>query len=133
DAERSNGVIEFVCQIGDFVSVDEPLFNLYGGTKMIDEERLRTSTALGSERTMEQDPTFAFRIIVDIALKALSPAINDPTTAVLALDRLQHLLRVVGDRQLDTGQARDDTGRLRLVYRTPDWDDVVHLAVTEIR
>src|SRR5438105_2131264 len=36
DAERSNGVIEFVCQIGDFVSVDEPLFNLYGGTKMID-------------------------------------------------------------------------------------------------
>ena len=52
--------------------------------------------AFGTERTIEQDPMFAFRILTDIALKALSPAINDPTTAVLALDQLQRLLRVVG-------------------------------------
>jgi len=133
DAERSNGVIEFVCQIGDFVSVDEPLFNLYGGTKMIDEERLRTSTALGSERTMEQDPTFAFRIIVDIALKALSPAINDPTTAVLAIDQLHRMLRNVGKRDLRTDELFDKSGRLRVIFRTPDWEDFVHLAFREIR
>ena len=48
--------------------------------------------AIGPERTLEQDPRFAFRIIVDIANKALSPAINDPTTAVLALDQLHRLL-----------------------------------------
>ena len=82
---------------------------------------------------MEQDPAFAFRIIVDIASKALSSAINDPTTAVLALDQLQYLLRSVGSRDLDTGQLRDATGLLRLVYRTPDWEDFVDLAVTEIR
>src|SRR5262249_24880219 len=87
----------------------------------------------GQERTLEQDPTFAFRIVVDIALKALSPAINDPTTAVLALDRIQYLLRVVGNRHLDDGLIRDGAGRLRLVYRTPDWAGFVHLAVTEIR
>ena len=82
---------------------------------------------------MEQDPTFAFRIMVDIASKGLSPAINDPTTAVLAIDQIHHLLRHVGGRHLDEGQVRDAAGRLRLVYRTPDWEDFVQLAVTEIR
>jgi uncharacterized membrane protein len=70
---------------------------------------------------------------VDIASKALSPAINDPTTAVLAIDQIHHLLRNVGTRRLDDGQVRDVAGRLRLVYRTPGWEDFVHLAITEIR
>ena len=50
--------------------------------------------------TPEQDPAFAFRIIVDIASKGLSPGINDPTTAVLAIDEIHHLLRSVGSRHL---------------------------------
>ena len=82
---------------------------------------------------MEQDPRFAFRIMVDIANKALSPAINDPTTAVLALDQIHRLLMYVGVRRLDAGQTRDAQGRLRLYYGTPDWPDFVSLAVTEIR
>ena len=82
---------------------------------------------------MEQDPTFAFRIVVDIASKALSPAINDPTTAVLAIDQVHYLLRSVGSRHLAEGMAHDRTGSLRVVYRTPDWEDFVRLAVTEIR
>ena len=82
---------------------------------------------------MEQDPQFAFRIIVDVAAKALSPAINDPTTAVLALDQIHRLLRVVATRQLDTGRVHDRAGELRLAYRTPDWEDFVSLAITEIR
>jgi uncharacterized membrane protein len=73
------------------------------------------------------------RIMVDIASKALSPAINDPTTAVLAIDQIHHLLRSVGGRHLDEGLVRDRSGSLRLVYPTPDWEDFVYLAVTEIR
>jgi uncharacterized membrane protein len=88
---------------------------------------------VGQERTLEQDPTFAFRIMVDIACKGLSPAINDPTTAVLALDQIHHLLRAVGHRRLDDERVRDKAGRLRLVYRTPGWEDFVQLAITEIR
>jgi uncharacterized membrane protein len=76
---------------------------------------------------------FAFRIIVDIASKALSPAINDPTTAVLAIDQIHHLLRDVGSRSLVEGREVDRKGNLRLMYRTPNWEDFVHLAVTEIR
>jgi uncharacterized membrane protein len=82
---------------------------------------------------MEQDPAFAFRIIVDVAEKALSPAINDPTTGVLAIDQLQCLLQEVGERDLSTGTVCDREGRVRLVYRTPDWQDFILLAVSEIR
>ena len=133
EAERSHGVIEFVPQVGDFVAVDEPLFNLYGGARALADDALRSAVALGSERTMEQDPTFAVRIVIDIALKALSPAINDPTTAVLAIDQLHRLLRAVGTRHLRTDEVLDRSGQLRAIVRTPNWDDFVHLAFSEIR
>ncbi len=56
-----------------------------------------------------------------------------PTTAVLAIDQIHHLLHSVGNRHLDEGRVYDASGRLRLVCRTPDWEDFVQLAVTEIR
>jgi uncharacterized membrane protein len=133
EAERSNGIIEFVPQMGDFVAVDEPLFNLFGGARSIEEETLRASVAVGSERTIDQDPTFAFRIVVDIALRALSPAINDPTTGVLAIDQLHRMLRMVGKRHLRTDEISGQSGQLRVIFRTPNWEDFVHLSFSEIR
>jgi uncharacterized membrane protein len=132
-ARKAGGIIEFVPQVGDFLAVDEPLYMLHGGAAAIDDRRLRDSVVLGTERSMEQDPTFAFRILVDIANKALSAAINDPTTAVLALDQLHRLLRVVGLRALRGDNIRDAAGEPRLIMRTPDWEDYVHLACAEIR
>jgi len=133
EAQKSGGVIEFVPQVGDFVGTDEPLFNLYGGAAALDEEKLRSTVAFGPERTMEQDPTFAFRIVIDIALKALSPAINDPTTALIAIDQLHRLLRKAGNQNLRTDEILDKSGRLLVIVRTPNWEDFVHLAFTEIR
>jgi uncharacterized membrane protein len=132
-ARQAECVLELVPQVGDFVAAGSPLFRIFGGQGGPSASALCQSVALGQERTMEQDPAFAFRIIVDVASKALSPAINDPTTAVLAIDQIHHLLRSVGGRHLDEGLAHDRSGSLRLVYRTPDWEDFVYLAVTEIR
>lgn len=132
-AQKSGGVIEFVPQVGDFVATDEPLFNLYGGAASLDDETLRSTVAFGPERTMEQDPTFAFRIVIDIALKALSPAINDPTTAMIAIDQLHRLLRKAGNQNLRTDEILDKTGKLLVIFRTPNWEDFVNLAFTEIR
>jgi uncharacterized membrane protein len=131
-ARQADCVIEVVPQVGDFVARGDPLFHLYGGRDVGDRD-LQQSIAIGPERTMEQDPAFAFRIIVDVAAKALSPAINDPTTAVLAIDQLHHLLRSIALRDLDTGRIRDENGRVWLAFRTPDWEDLVGLAVTEVR
>jgi len=133
EAEKAKGVIEFAPQVGDFVGSGEPLFMLHGGADAIDDRKLRASVVLGSERTMSQDPLFAFRILVDIAIKALSKAINDPTTAVLAIDQLHRLLRSAGRRNLRTDQILDRAGKLRVIFRTPNWEDFVHLAFSEIR
>jgi len=133
EARSCDGVVEVVPQVGDFLARDEPLFALYGGAAAIDDLKLRATVAFGSERTMEQDPIFAFRILVDIALKALSPAINDPTTAVLAIDQVHRLLRAVGKRRLHGEEIHDAAGHRRVVFRTPDWEDYVHLAFAEIR
>lgn len=133
EAQRADCVIDLVVQVGDFLSVDEPLFYLYGAVDAIDEERVRGMVALGTERTMEQDPMFAFRIEVDIAIKALSPAINDPTTAVLAIDQLNRMLRMVGRRSLQDHEILDNMRQPRVVFRTPNWEDFVHISFREIR
>ena len=106
---------------------------LHGGAIAIKDRAVLSTVAFGPERTLEQDPMFAFRIIVDIALKALSPAINDPTTAVVALDQVQRLLRMVGLRRLRGEVILDDSAQPRLIFRTPNWEDYVHVACSEIR
>jgi uncharacterized membrane protein len=131
--ERSNCLIELVPEVGDFVADGDPLFRIYEGGDELADRDLQNLVAIDQERTLEQDPLFAFRIIVDIASKALSPAINDPTTAVLAIDQIHHLLRDVGKRYLAEGEERGKGGQIRLIYRTPNWEDFVLLGVTEIR
>ena len=133
EANKSNCVFEFVPQVGDFIGSGEPLFLVHGDSNNVDENALVNCVTLGSERTLEQDPLFAFRILVDIAIKALSAAINDPTTAVLAIDQLHRLLRRAGRRNLRADFITDSTGELRVILRTPNWSDFVHLAFTEIR
>jgi uncharacterized membrane protein len=133
EAKRVGGVIKVVPRVGSFVSVGEPVFLVYGNANALNEGKLRGSIAFGPERTIEQDSTFAFRVIVDIAIRALSKAINDPTTAVLAIDQLQRLLRVVGGRDLHDEQIMDGACRLRVIFPTPNWEDFVQLAFREIR
>lgn len=133
EAARADLLIEFVPRVGDFVAVGEPLFKLHGKAGQIDSDRLKGMVAFGPERTIEQDSTFAFRVIADIALKALSKAINDPTTAVLAIDQLHRLLRLVGVRHLHDDRLRDGAGRVRLIFPTPNWKDFVQLTFCEIR
>ena len=132
-AQGADGVVELVPRVGDFVAKGDPLFRLHGGANWIGEKRLRAQVAFGSERTIDQDPAFAFRVIVDVAIKALSAAINDPTTAVLALDQLHRLLRQVGRRHLHDDAIFDSKAALRLIFATPDWEDFVQLTFSEIR
>lgn len=132
-AQRFDCVVELVPEVGQFVADGDTLFRIYQGGEGLTDSQLRNSVAIGEERTPEQDALFAFRILVDIAAKALSPAINDPTTAVISIDQIHHLLRDVGRRHLGDGRASDQSGRVRLIYRRPTWEDFVYLATTEIR
>lgn len=130
-AQAAGATIAMVPRVGDFVADGAPLFVVRDGR--IPERRLLAAVAWGDERTIEQDPLFAFRVLVDIAIKALSPAINDPTTAVQVLDRVEELLLHLAPRRLGIGCVADRSGAVRLVHGTPEWDDYLDLAVTEIR
>jgi len=132
-ARQNRCTIRLAPQVGDFFTRGEPLFHIYHGGLGIDDRELHRAAAVGPEQTLEQDPRFAFRIIVDIASRALSPAINDPSTAVLTLDQIQRLLRVIGKRHLGDGTIRDAEGVVRVSLPTPNWEDFVKLGMSEIR
>jgi uncharacterized membrane protein len=132
-SSTAGGIIEIVSSAGDFVVEGTPLLRVYGGTRQIDEKTFRQVFGMGGDRTFEQDPKYALRLLVDIAIKALSPAVNDPTTAVQALDQIEDLLRRLGSRRLEIGATRDGSGKLRLVVSYPGWEDFLDLAFEEIR
>ena len=122
--------------IGDFVPSGATLIDVYGGGdhSARAERHLANMVALGDERTIEQDPSFAIRILVDVANRALSPAVNDPTTAVQVLDYLGETLRVVGTTELPIN-TWGNAGRPRrgVVVPARSWEDYLALTVNEIR
>jgi uncharacterized membrane protein len=131
-ARASGGIIETIVAVGDTVVELTPLLYVCGSREPIPEDKLRRGIELGSQRTFEQDPKYAIRLLVDIAIRALSPAVNDPTTAVQALDQIEDLLLRLGQRNLDIGRYRDEDGKLRLIVPFPTWDDLLRLSFDEI-
>ncbi|MFD3336658.1 DUF2254 family protein [Streptomyces sp. NPDC058700] len=96
------------------------------------EEVLRAVLSTGVERTFDHDPELPFRLLADIALRALSPAVNDPATAVEALERLEGLLVRLADRDLDIGRFDDPDGRTRVSVPVPGWDRYIRTAVDDV-
>jgi len=132
-AEQGGVVVEVAVCVGAFVPRGAPLLLVHGDPARVDAEELRRGALLGEERTIAQDPAFALRALVDLALRALSPAVNDPTTAVQALDGIEELLLELAGRDLERRQLADGRGRLRLICPNPGWQELLDLAVTEIR
>jgi uncharacterized membrane protein len=130
---ESGGIVDVVSSIGDTLVEGTVLLRVMGGRQRVEEGAWKKAFETGEERTFEQDPKYAIRLLVDIAIRALSPAINDPTTAVQALDQIEDLLLRLGSRRLEIGAVRDSTGALKLVIPHPTWDDYLGLAFDEIR
>jgi uncharacterized membrane protein len=132
-ATEADAVIAMECAVGDTLGDESLLLRVLGGRRPISEVNLRRAIRLKMERTFEQDPKYPIRLLVDVAIRALSPAINDPTTAVQALDQIEDLLRRLGRRELEAGYAGDEMGALRVMFPTPTWEDYLTLAFDEIR
>ncbi len=132
-ASHADGTIVVECAVGDTLIEGSAMLRVHGAKSQIAEGELRKSIHLGDQRTFEQDPKYALRLLVDIAIKALSPAINDPTTAVQAIDQIEDLLRRLAKCNLETSRVIDRNGVLRVVYQMPTWGDYLALAFDEIR
>ncbi|MFI7007778.1 DUF2254 domain-containing protein [Streptomyces sp. NPDC050145] len=131
-ARRQGVVLRVLPRIGDFVVPGTPLLAVHGGAAP-SPRALGRCVSVGVERTFHQDLGFGLRVLADIALRALSPAVNDPTTAVQALDRIVQFLAALGRRPLVELRYTDRGGAVRLAQPVPHWDQLVDLAFTEIR
>jgi len=131
-AKQHDACIKVVTAVGDTVLEGTPLLQIFNAGPPFTEKELSNGLELGKERTFEQDPKYAIRLLVDIAIRALSPAINDPTTAVQALDQIGDLLLRLGGQRLEIGEYPDDSGHIRLIIPFPSWDDFLHLGFEEI-
>ncbi|GAA2439069.1 DUF2254 domain-containing protein [Streptomyces mauvecolor] len=134
-AQRQGVVLRLIPRIGDFVVPGTPLLSVHGSDqgKVPSRGALRYTVSVGVERTFHQDLGFGLRQLSDIALRALSPAVNDPTTAVQCLDRIVQLLTALAHRPLGAVGHPDGKGEVRLVQDVPDWADLVDLGFAEIR
>lgn len=123
-----------VPRVGDMVVEGDPLLTLHGGHVPAPDDvaRLLKPVEVSVDRTMEQDFTYGIRQLVDIALRALSPGIQDPTTAHEALYRCMDLLAVAADRDLEARVLWDDHHPV-FVRRSPDWPDLLELVCDQVR
>ncbi len=132
-AEASNCVIHVTHAVGEHVSEGSVIARVQCVSAPVEERQVGALIAVGTERTFEQDPVLALRILVDIAVKALSSSINDPTTAVSVIDHIEDLLEDLAHCDLAVGTIRDQTGKVRVTVPSPTWPAFLYLATTELR
>lgn len=131
-AQAADVVLRMDARVGDFVPQGAPLVEVVGDAQALDLDVVARAVGQGRDRALDQDVRFGLRQLVDIAERALSPGINDPTTAVQVLDQLHDLLRRLVTRPGRTGLHADDEGRVRLVVPADAPGDALALALDEI-
>lgn len=133
-ASRHDARIELRHQLGGFVPEGAPIAVVHGaGAASVDwDAEVARGLGLSRSRTMQQDVSFGFRQLVDIAERALSAGINDPTTAVQVVDELHDLLRRMAGLAESYPVRYDDSGTPRLVLTERTFRDYLDLAVDEI-
>jgi uncharacterized membrane protein len=125
-----SAVIVLRARIGDTLQEGAVVADLHGGEAS--DAAVLGALVTGQERTFHQDPLFAFRLLADIGLRALSPAVNDPATAVQVLDTVQALLLALTTRDLDRAEVADDAGAVKVVLALPSWDDYLRTALDDL-
>ncbi len=131
-ATTAGGILRMHAIPGDSLAGGDPVLSV-SAHRQIQDDHLRDCLAVGIERSFTQDPRYVFRLLADIGVRALSPAVNDPTTAVQTLDIIERLLRRLGGRSLDIAAMPDAAGIPRVVVTGPSWDDYISVALDEIR
>jgi uncharacterized membrane protein len=115
--------IEVIPCIGDFVLPGQDLARVWGDGPIDGEiaDTIRDAFDLGHERTMQQDVGFGIQQLSDIGVRALSPAVNDPTTATVVVDNLAALAIELGNRQWPDESREDADGSIRLILHSPSF------------
>ncbi len=122
--------VEMKPTIGEFVAQDAVLFDIEGPHLRVRPHQLMACLVFGDTHSPTVSPAAALQAIVDIALKALSPSINDPGRAVQAIDHLEDLLMIIAPR---IRHEADDSALTRIRGTRRTWADYVTIATDEVR
>jgi len=137
-AHDTNAVVRMELAIGSYVTKGSALVSVAeysAGQPPVGKEeadRLHKCYSIGNQRTLDQDAGFGLRQLVDIALKALSPGINDTSTAVMSIDRLGSLLALLAGRDLGS-PVRAEGGQVRVIAKRPDFASYLATAFDQVR
>jgi len=120
---------------GDFIVKGSPVVRVWPGNKVDTDLQSQISSTLliGKKRTSEQDTEFAIDQLVEIAVRALSPGINDPFTAIMCIDHLSVALSRVAGRSTPSSLRYDNNNKLRVIAKPKTFDDLVNSAFNQIR
>ena len=132
NAVQHQGTIELPRRPGEYVRHGDVVFRHNIDPADADNDDLLRHIEIGPDRTWEQDPLLAFRLLVDIGLRAQSSAINDPATCRHTIDAVSGLLGYVADRQLAIGDITDPDSHARVLLRALTWEDYVGAAFDEL-
>jgi uncharacterized membrane protein len=133
-AETLDAVIRLAHRPGHFVLGDRPLATVWpaGAARQV-ERALDKAHVTGPHRTLTQDPVFAIDQLVEIAIRALSPAVNDTFTALTCIDWISAGLSTISTRVLEEGVYRGRSGKIRLIEFDPSYGRMVNRAFDKIR
>ncbi|WP_081615621.1 DUF2254 family protein [Nocardioides sp. Iso805N] len=129
-AAEAGALVAFRVGVGETVHEGTPIADIHGGD--VPGDVVRRAVVLGAERSFDQDPMLAIRLLADIALRALSPAINDPATAIDAIEATDGLLRALARRDIDVRDVTDSGGAIRIRLKLPTWDDYLRGALADL-
>lgn len=141
-AERAEAVIVLDCRVGDAVIAGTPIgwvWALLDGGSLSDDQvsslrdAMAAAIATGFERTPSEDLALGVRQLTDVAVKALSPGINDPTTAVHAINHSAAFLCELDAAELGPRVLHDDHGRARVAFPLPTFGELLDLAIDQPR
>lgn len=129
-AARSGVEVVFQVRIGDGIAPGAPVAVVAADSGVDQFEQFDRCVLVHRERSLRYDRLYALRILTDVGLRALSPAINDPTTAVRALDEVEAVLRAAAP--LPLGPVRIQAGSGSVIVPGATWSDIVDLAIWEV-
>ncbi|WP_250655578.1 DUF2254 domain-containing protein [Alkalimarinus coralli] len=136
-AKENDLIIRLPYRPGCFVSLGSCLFAIMSKDKGAVDDELQTSISnaliLGSHRTPEQDIEFTVNQLVEIAVRALSPGINDPFTALACIDRLGTALCRLSNRAFPSANLYDDEYNLRVITKPITFAGITNAAFDQIR
>jgi uncharacterized membrane protein len=128
-------IIEVLANPGVFVRSGQALARIYSGSRPDPEasERITRAYVIGAKRTATEDIEFLFRQLTEIAVRALSPGINDPFTAVECVDRLGAALQRLAGREIPSPVRRDTEGKIRVIAHPQTFTSIARLTLGSIR